>query len=154
MAVQSGATTTISISAAQPATFDATGYAAVTGWGLIGEVTSMSPIGKTFAEITHSPIASRMIQKLKGSINIGNQTMNLAIDPADAGQIIAQAALDSDDDYSFKVVYPSGDIRYYQGKVMQFDEGVASTDALVAGTLMVALTGTKTGVGIVRVAAP
>lgn len=154
MAVQKGATTTISIVAAQPATYDAAGYAAVTGWAVIGEVTSMSPIGKTFAEITHSPIATRMIQKFKGSINIGNQTMELAIDEDDAGQIVANAALDSDNDYSFKVEYPDGAKRYFQAKVMQFDEGVASTDSLIAGTLMVALTGTKTGVGIVKVAAP
>ena len=154
MAVQTVAGTKISISASIPATFDAAGYAAVTGWAQIGEITDGGSHGKTYAEVTHNPIDTRMTQKYKGSINIGTKTLNLAIDDDDAGQILVKTALDSDSDYSFKVVYQDGAIDYFQAKVMTFEKATTSVDSIRTATVNLALTGTKTGVGIVEVAAP
>ena len=110
--------------------------------------------GKTFAEVTHSPIDTRMVQKFKGSINIGTKTLNLGIDDDDAGQIILKTALDSDDDFSFKVTYQDGAIDYFQAKVMSFEKASTSVDSIRTATVNLGLTGTKTGVGIVEVAAP
>ena len=154
MAVQTVAGTKISISASIPATFDAAGYAAVTGWAQIGEITDGGSHGKTFAEVTHNPIDTRMTQKFKGSINIGTKTLNLGIDDDDAGQILVKTALDSDSDYSFKVVYQDGAIDYFQAKVMSFEKATTGVDSIRTATVNLALTGTKTGVGIVEVAAP
>lgn len=154
MGVQTVAGTEIHISAAQPATFDAAGYAAVTGWAKIGEITDGGSHGKTFAEVTHSPIDTRMVQKFKGSINIGTKTLNLGIDDDDAGQILLKTALDSDDDFSFKVTYQDGAIDYFQAKVMSFEKAATSVDSIRTATVNLGLTGTKTGVGIVEVAAP
>ena len=154
MAVQTVAGTKISISASIPATFDAAGYAAVTGWAQIGEITDGGSHGKTYAEVTHNPIDTRMTQKFKGSINIGTKTLNLAIDDDDAGQILVKTALDSDSDYSFKVAYQDGAIDYFQAKVMSFEKATASVDSICTATVNLALTGTKTGVGIIEVAAP
>lgn len=148
--VQTVAGTEISISAAKPATFDATGYAALT-FSKIGEITDGGSHGKTYAEVTHSPIDTRMVQKFKGSINIGTKTLQLAVDSADAGQIVLKAALDSDADYSFKVEYQDGDIDYFQAKVMSFDKAAAGVDSIRSATVNLALTGTKTGIGIVEV---
>ena len=154
MAVQTVAGTKISISASIPATFNAAGYAAVTGWAQIGEITDGGSHGKTYAEVTHNPIDTRMTQKFKGSINIGTKTLNLAIDDDDAGQILVKTALDSDSDYSFKVAYQDGAIDYFQAKVMSFEKATASVDSIRTATVNLALTGTKTGVGIIEVAAP
>lgn len=154
MAVQTVAGTKIYIKAGQPAAFDAAGYAALSGWGEIGEITDGGTHGKTFAEVTHSPIGTRMIQKFKGSINIGTKTLNLGIDDDDAGQIVLKAALDSDADYSFKVEYQDGAIDYFQAKVMSFDKAATSVDSIRSATVNLGLTGTKTGVGIIEVAAP
>ena len=154
MAVQTVAGTTIHIVDAQPATYDAAGYAAVTGWKKVGEITDGGSHGKTYAEVTHSPIDTRMIQKFKGSINIGTKTLQLGIDDDDEGQIVLKAALDSDNDYSFKVTYQDGAIDYFQAKVMSFDKAATSVDSIRSATVNLGLSGTKSGVGIVEVAAP
>lgn len=151
MAVQTVATTAVSISATKPTTFDAAGYAAIVSWSVIGEITDGGSHGKTYAEVTHSPIATRTVQKFKGSINIGTKTLQLAIDEDDAGQILAKTALNSDSDYSFKVTYQDGAIDYFQAKVMSFEKATGTVDSVVSATVTLALTGTKTGVGIIEV---
>lgn len=153
MAVQTVAGTEISISAGIPATFDATGYAALT-FTKIGEITDGGEHGITYAEVTHSPIDTRGIQKFKGSFNLGNKAMPLAVDRDDAGQILAKTALGSDADHSFKVEYQDGSIDYFQAKVMSFPTATGGVDSMVTGTLTLALTTTKTGIGIIEVAAP
>jgi hypothetical protein len=69
----------------------------------IAEVTSISAYGKTFAEVTHIPLATRGVRKHKGSYNDGNLELEMADDPGDAGQIALEAALDTDFDYNVKI---------------------------------------------------
>lgn len=151
MAVETVAGTRIYIVAGQPATFDAAGYGAMTGWAEIGEITDAGSHGKTYAEVTHNPIGTRMTQKFKGSINIGNKTVQLAIDDSDPGQIVCQTALDSDNDFSFKVAYQGGSIDYFQAKVMSFEKSATSVDSMRTASMTLGLTGTKSGVGIISV---
>lgn len=153
MAVGTVAGTKIGISAAQPATFDATGYPALT-FTNIGEITDGGSHGRTYAEVTHNPIDTRATQKFKGSFNNGNKTVQLAIDDDDAGQTLAKAALLSDDDHSFEVKYPDGAKDYFQAKVMSFEKAATSVDSMRTATMTLALTSTKTGVGIIEVPAP
>ena len=153
MAVQTVAGTTVSISAGTPATFDAAGYAAVTGWAKIGEITDGGSHGKTFAEVTHSPIDTRMVQKFKGSINIGTKTMNLGIDDDDAGQILAKTALNSDSNYSVKITTQNGDVYYFQVLVTAFVVGLGGVDNTTSASIDLEITTSSTGVGIVEVLA-
>src|SRR5258706_15975839 len=102
--VETVAGTLISISAAQPATFNVAGYAALS-WTGIAEITDGGDHGREYAVVTHMPIASRGVQKFKGSFNEGSKSLQLALDNDDAGQVLAKAALLSDNDYSFKVAY-------------------------------------------------
>jgi len=152
MAVQTVAGTTIGISAGQPATFNAAGYAPMT-FSKIGEITDGGEHGKTFAEVTHMPIDTRGTQKFKGSYNLGNKTLQLAIDDADPGQIVLKAALESDNDYSFKVEYQDGAIDYFQAKVMSFSKAATSVESIRSATVTLGLTTTKAGVGIIEVGA-
>lgn len=150
--VQTVAGTTIGISASQPATFNQAGYEALT-YANIGEITDGGEHGKTFAEVTHMPIDTRGTQKFKGSYNLGNKTLQLAIDDADPGQIVAKAALESDNDYSFKVEYQDGACDYFQAKVMSFAKAATSVDSIRSATVTLALTTTKAGIGIIEVGA-
>ena len=118
--VETVAGTKISISAAKPTTFDAAGYTAVATWAKIGEITDGGSHGRTYAAVTHQPIDNRGTQKFKGSFNEGQKTLQLGIDSKDPGQIVVTEALDSDDDYSFKVEYQGGDVDYFQAKVFSF----------------------------------
>lgn len=155
MAVQTVAGTKISISATKPATYNAVGYAAVTGWGLVGEITDGGSHGKVWTPVPHNPIDTRTEQILKGGVKLGTKTLQLAIDDDDPGQIIIKDALDSDASYSFKVEYQDGAIDYFQALVMSFEKAAASSDSIRSATVSLALTGPKGDlVGIVEVAAP
>lgn len=152
--VETVAGTVISISAEQPNTFDASGYAG-TGMNFvaIGEITDAGEHGREYALVTHMPIASRGTQKFKGSWNAGQKTLQLGLDNDDAGQVIAKAALLSDNDYSFKVAYQGGDVDYFQAKVMSFKTATAGVDSIRSATITLELTTNSAGVDIVSVTA-
>jgi hypothetical protein len=152
--VETVAGTIISISAEQPNTFDASGYAGTgMNWVPIGEITDGGEHGREFALVTHMPIASRGTQKFKGSFNEGQKTIQLAVDNDDAGQVIAQAAVNSDNDYSIKVAYQGGDIDYFQAKIMSYKKATAGVDSIRSATMVMEITTNGAGVGIVSVVA-
>lgn len=150
MGVQTVAGTEISISAATPATFNATGYAALT-YSLIGEITDGGQHGRTYNVVNHNPIATRGTQKFKGSFNEGQKTLQLAVDDDDAGQTLVKAALNSDQDYSFKVEYQDGGIDYFQAKVTSWQKATAGVDSMKSATVTLEITTNKQGVGIIEV---
>lgn len=154
MTARTSAGTTLAISAGAPATFDATGFAALTHT-TIGEITDIAgDVGRIYNVVTHNPLATRATQKKKGSYNSGSVQVSLAIDRADAGQIIAQAALDSDATYSFKITEQSGAVVYYQGIVVGFPVNYGGGDVITSGTLTIEITANSAGLDFVRVAAP
>lgn len=153
MTVETVAGTIISISAAAPATFNSAGYAALT-FTAIGEITDGGQHGRKYTSVPHKPIDNRGTQKFKGSFDEGQKTLQLAIDDDDAGQDILRTALNSDNDYSFEVTYPGGAIDYFQAKVMSFEKSATGVDNMRTGSVLLELTTTKAGVGIIEVAAP
>lgn len=152
--VETVAGTTIAITAQTPITFDEAGYAD-TGMDFIniGEITDGGEHGREYAEVTHMPIATRGVQKLKGSFNEGTKTLQLALDGDDAGQIILKEALVSDADYSFKVTYQGGDIDYFQAKVMSIKKAATSVDSIRSASVQLSITTSPSGVGIIEVIA-
>jgi hypothetical protein len=152
--VETVAGTVISIAAEQPVTFDEAGYED-TGmdWTVIGEITDGGEHGREYALVTHMPIASRGVQKFKGSFNEGSKTLQLALDNDDAGQVIVAAALASDNDYSFRVMYQGGDADYFQAKVMSFKKSATSVDSMRSASITLELTVTSDGEGIVSTVA-
>jgi hypothetical protein len=152
MAVRTSAGSTIGIVAGPPATFNEAGYEALT-FVTIGEVTDLGEFGREYALVTHNPIATRGTVKRKGSFNEGSITMTLGLDSADAGQILAKTASESDSDYSFAVTTQNGDIYYFQAQCMSFRIGVGSVDSITTATIMLEITTNDDGVGIVEVLA-
>lgn len=149
MTVRTSAGTTIGLSASQPATFNATGYDALT-FTSIGEVTDLGEFGREYALVTHNPLGARGTVKKKGSFNEGTMTLQLGLDTDDAGQVLALAASTSDADYSFKVTTQNGDIYYFQAQVMSFKVGIGSVDQITSATITLELTSNSAGVGIVQ----
>lgn len=92
--------------------------------------------------------------EIQGLFNEGQKTLQLGIDNKDPGQILLTEALNSDEDYSFKVEYQGGDIDYFQAKVMSFEKATAGVDSIRSATVQLELTTSKAGVGIVEVPAP
>lgn len=152
MTVRTSAGSVIALSAGTPATFDATGYAALTFTDL-GEVTDLGEFGREYALVTHNPVGSRGTVKKKGSFNEGSMAMSLGLDTDDAGQILAKAASQSDADYSFELTTQNGDVYYFQAQVMTFKVGVGSVDQITSAQITLELTTASDGTGVVEVLA-
>ena len=132
--VFTSAGTTLGISASAPATYDDTGFVALT-FTDIGEITDMGEYGREYALVTHNPLGDRRTVKRKGSYNDGALTMSLGRVPSDAGQVLLLAALDSDDSYSFEVTLQDGTIQYFTGQVMSYTTNVGSVDQITGASV-------------------
>ena len=152
MTVHTTAGSTIAIAAAAPATFNEAGYEALT-WALIGEITDLGEFGREYALVTHNPVDKRSTVKKKGSFNEGSLTLQLGLDEEDAGQTLAAAAVNDDDDVSIRIILQDGTTHYMQTQVMSFKIGAGSVDTITGATINLEITTNDAGVGIVKVAA-
>lgn len=125
-----GASLSISTVAGPPATFTEAGYSALV-YTEIGEITNIGEFGKEFALVTHQPLATRGVKKGKGSYNHGTLSPTLAVDNDDAGQVLLQTALESDESYAFLVTLQDGSEYYLMGKTMSFKTTVGTVDDVV-----------------------
>jgi hypothetical protein len=104
---------TLAISAGLPATYDAAGYAATTiAYTLIGEIENFGNHGGTATITEFTPVDTAIVAKIKGSKNYGTMTLMMAHVPSDGGQVILDAAFESNNHYSAKMTYPSGRVHY------------------------------------------
>lgn len=62
-----------------------------------------------------------------------------------------QLALDSDEDFSFKVEYQVGGIDYFQAQVVSWQKATAGVDTMRGATVTLDLTTSKSGGGIIKV---
>lgn len=152
MTAMTTAGTELGISAGSPVTFNEVGFEALTFTG-IGEITDISgDIGRTYNVVTHNPISARHTAKYKGSYDSGSMTLALAIDRADAGQILAKAALVSDADYSFSLTFQDGSKTYFRGKVTAFPVQPGSVDSITSASITIAITADDDGNDFVEAA--
>lgn len=119
----------IAISAAAPATADATGYAALS-YTEIGQVEKIGAIGAVYAKVEFQPLKGPK-QKHKGSKDNGSLTPSMAHDATDAGQTLLRTASDSNNLYSFMVTYADGAKRYFQGRVFGYPENTDGADTIL-----------------------
>ena len=139
---------TLAISAASPASPDATGYAALT-FTDVGQVEKIGSLGASFAKVEFQPLKGPK-QKFKGSADYGALQPSMAIDSTDAGQTLLNTAADDETQklYSFKVTYPDGAKRFFQGRVFGSPETADGAD-----TMLMAMPALEICTKIVRVAA-
>lgn len=130
--------TIVSISAAKPATVNGAGYEALT-FTPIGEVTDGGSIGRTYATVNHSPLATRGVVKLKGSFDDGTVTIQAAYAPGDAGQLIVAAAIDDDEFYSFDFELQDGTHIYCQAQVASAPVNIGGVDTVTGTTFTLAV---------------
>lgn len=139
---QTVAGTTIGVSATLPATEDVTGYSALT-YSLVGEVTDIGTFGTEYTLVTHNPVGDRNTYKFKSSRNAGALDLKLAKITqlnVDAGQAVLNAALASDNDYTFCVTYQDSSKAYFKGKVMSFTTAVSTVNNILMAECKVELT--------------
>jgi len=113
-----GAGTTFSLAAAQPATYTGPGYVALT-WVPVGKLTNIGDVPDRVYEIVSlNYVASAGTDKAKGNFALGSQTLTMAIDTADTGQILLNTATNSTARYSIKIAHASLGTIYAQALVM------------------------------------
>ena len=131
--VVSSVGTIVSVSATAPATYDATGFAALT-WAAGGELADLPAFGAEAALATHTPLQTGIVAKRRGSRNSGSVTLTMALSETDAGQVILQtkgsAAAGASALVSVKVALVNGDIQYFTAQVMSFKTNVGNADAI------------------------
>ncbi|KTF70695.1 hypothetical protein ACNFJ7_02225 [Sphingomonas sp. HT-1] len=149
MSSQTAAGTKLAISAEQPASENATGYAALT-FTTVGGVEQLGAFGASFAKVEFQPLDGAK-EKYKGSRDNGALTVPLKLDSEDAGQALMQTAAEdpSQDLYSVKVTYSDGAIRYFGTRVFGMPETVGGADTMIMANPVLEIC-----TDIVKVAAP
>lgn len=139
MAFETVAGSTIGLSTAAPATYDAAGYGALS-YTNTGEITDLGQgLGRAYNTVSHSPIASRQVVEKKGSYRLGTLELMMAWDMDDAGQDIARAAALNDSILSVKITKQGGHIRYFTAQVSEFVESFGTVDNVVQGKMTLML---------------
>lgn len=130
--------TIVSVSAGVPATYDSTGFAALS-YTAVGEVSNLGDTGRTYEDVSYNTLGERGTVHLKGTFDEPETTFEMIADRSDAGQIIVKSASTSDADFAFKVAYQNGDVDYFQGKVFSFvtTGGEANTVRTVSANIRI-----------------
>jgi len=131
--------TTIAVVDSNPATYDQSGFEALT-YTLIGEVTDLGEFGREYSSVTHNPLGDRRTVKRKGSYNDGNVAMTVARVPGDSGQTLLTTGLDSDDSYSFEVTLQDGTTLYFEAQIMSYTTNVGTVDQITTASVSLEIT--------------
>ncbi len=135
MSFETVAGSTLAVSVAAPATYDAAGYGALT-FTAVGEITDLGQgLGRAYNTVTHSPISSRQVIEKKASYKLGSIDYVMAWDQSDAGQDLCRTAADNDSILSIKITKQGGDIRYFTAQVAKFVENFGTVDNVVQGMM-------------------
>jgi hypothetical protein len=125
--------TVVSVSTTSPATYDAAGFGALT-FSACGELAELPSFGAEAALATHTPLATGIVAKRRGSLNYGSVALTMAVSDADTGQTVlqdaAEAAAGTDAQVSVKVVLVNGEIQYFTAQVMSYKVNVGNADAI------------------------
>ena len=151
MGKQTSTGLTVKLSASQPATPDASGYAALT-YTEIGEVTNVPSFGPTVAVVESNPLKTGITEKFKGFINNGSTSVDFDVDTEDAGQILLSSGTigaNKDVRHSFVIEYADGSKRYFQGKIFSDSETPGSANSMLTGTAQIEIE-----TEVLKVAAP
>ena len=126
--------TKLRISASAPATYNSTGFAALT-WTEIGEVSEMGEFGRQYNLVTFNTLGDRRTVKRKGSYNDGTIACQMARVPDDAGQTILVTAVNSDASYSIKVTLQDGTVFYTTAQIMSYTTNIGNVDQITSATV-------------------
>lgn len=140
---------TVQVVAGAPATEDAAGYTALSFSTALGYVVELGELGDTSNDISVDTLAGRTYH-VNGSKDGGEVAFTFAVDGAvsDAGQAILIAKSNTNDEVSFKVTDPDGEVLYFHGKIANVKDQARNNSAYKGMTGAVRVNGP-----VVRVAA-
>lgn len=121
------------VTATPPTTFNEAGYEAAT-FTKVGEITDLGSRGRQYVLVVHQPIDSEGDKKSKAGFNAGSQSFTVALDRADAGQIIMATGANSKSNLYFKEIEPDGFVTYYEALVMGWNINKGTRDNIVTAS--------------------
>lgn len=127
--------TIFSVVLGEPATYDDTGFAALS-FDEVGEVSDIGEFGGGAEVLTYTPLKSGTVNKLLGSINYGSIEAQFAKVFGETGQVALKAGFDGankGETHSFKVEYVDGGIEYFTGIITSFTSNVGSASSVRLG---------------------
>jgi len=139
MAVEGSLGTTFHISAGIPATEDQAGYEALT-FTKVGQIIQIGEIGGAWNNATATLLETGKIIKRKSSRDFGDLSMQMLRETSDAGQVIMNAAEDSYNPYSIKVLEPDGTANYSQALVNSYTTNTNTAEDLKLANANIAVT--------------
>lgn len=139
MAVSPSAGATIAIASGIPATLDAIGYVML-AYTPIGEVTSIGEFGREFEKAGHKALAARGTTKKKGGYDDGAIQLNMGLDEADPGQLMIQAARESDADFFVRVERLDGSCYYCPVVVFSYRRVLGERGGITGATALLEIT--------------
>ncbi len=138
--------TTLEIVAGAPATYDDTGYAALT-YVKVGEVTGIGTFGGSSTVVTNIPLETGEVDKHIGSTDFGTMTLALAEDTTDAGQEDLQDGYTGANrglEHAIKLTVPTAGgstaVRYTSGKISEYTTSIEGADSIISNSCSIALT--------------
>lgn len=139
----------IAVEVGLPATLDQAGYENVAMvYDTIGKIASWGAAGDQSEDITVSLLEGR-VEHVNGALDGGSQPFTLRYDDADTGQNVLRANANTNQELSFKITDPDGEVLYFSGKCANLRdiERTPSNYKGMEGEIRV-------NTGVVRVAAP
>jgi hypothetical protein len=109
----------------------------------VGEAVDVGDFGGESEVLTHTPIATGIVEKLIGPTDYGNMAVQMGKKMSDAGQTILKAGFDGVNKgkkHSFEVEYFDGSIEWFTGIITSFTSNVGSASNVRNGACNVALT--------------
>jgi hypothetical protein len=116
----------------------------------VAEIANMGQFGRVYDEIKFSSLSDRNVRKFKGQRDDGGIQLELGRSANDAGQAAMVLALDSDQDFNFKIALNDDDDTsgavpttfLFKAKVMSYQTNVGGPNDVVKAASML---GVKSG---------
>lgn len=105
----------------------------------VAEIVNMGEFGRVYEQINYSTLGNRNVRKFKGQRDDGNMELELGRKANDPGQAAMIVALDTDQDYNFKVTLnddtdttgSTPTTVYFKAKVMGYRTNVGGPNQVV-----------------------
>lgn len=127
--------TTLAIATGKPSAEDASSYGALS-FDTCEGVLTIPPIGDTGSPAKSSLLKTGRVLNDMGERTLGDLNITFEEVSPDAGMDAVRAA-STDTDYSFRVTYNSGRIRYFYGKIDNLQENEATANSKAGGSFTI-----------------
>lgn len=134
--------TTLAIASGSPATYDASGFAALT-WNEVAQVATIGQMGDSHADIAlPADLKTGRVKHLTGPSDGGEIPVAVNVeDFAGAGQDMVRTANGARTDYSIRVTRASGKVEYTVGRIVSYRHNEATATAFEGVTFTIRANG-------------